>query len=192
MFRRMLVLAVTVMVAVSVAPLHALGDATTLLGFAETYAAPDGTTRSHRGLDLAMDAGDVVETPLGGEVGFVGRVPGSDGGTVLAVTIVEGSRRLTLLPLEDARVERGDWIDAGTAIGTIAASGDPSSERPHVHVGLRQGEVYVDPAGLFSVAVPAPATKPEAAEAPSPATDGVGAGAAAESAVVSQIGRAHV
>jgi hypothetical protein len=129
-----------------------------LLGFAEGYVAPDASTCTHHGVDVGMAAGALVDTPMAGDVRFVGHVPGPQGGSVLAVTIETAQGRMTMLPLEDAGVSEGDHLEAGAAIGHVAAKGDASSATPHLHIGLKRGGVYVDPSPLL--AVPAPPTQP--------------------------------
>jgi hypothetical protein len=135
------------------------------LGFAETYTAPDGATRTHRGADVAMAEGASAEAPRTGTVTFAGRVPGPHGGSVLAVTLETADGVVTMLPLADVAVEQGDQVEAGAAVGHVAASGDPSTAASHLHLGLKRGGVYVDPAPLL-VMPPAPAPHPAADAAP--------------------------
>jgi len=128
------------------------------LGFSDEYTAPDGRTCTHHGVDVAMPVGASVEAPVNGDVTFAGRVPGPHGGTVLAVTLLrDDGNKVTLMPLEDVTVSAGEHVAIGKSLGSVAASGDPSSARPHIHVSLRKGTVYLDPAPLL-VVVPAPST----------------------------------
>ena len=116
--------------------------ATTALGFGVAYAG--GT---HRGVDLEAAAGAGVVSPVEGTVVFAGRVPADGGGTCGAVTIeMADGRRVSLLPLEGVCIALGDSVVAGSTLGSVAASGDDSSAAPHLHVGLRNGELYLDPA----------------------------------------------
>lgn len=140
------------------------------LAFGAEYAAPDGRVVTHRGVDVATEAGEGVAAPAGGVVAFAGRVPGPHGGTVGAVSIdLADGRRLTLLPLTMLSVAAGDRVGEGDVVGDVAASGDPSSAGPHVHVGLRAGDVYLDPLALLgSPPAGEGAEAPEPAEAPAP------------------------
>lgn len=161
-----------------------------LLAFAEAYSQSDGSLATHRGIDIAARPGDGVTTPVGGTVAFVGRIPGSAGGTVLAVTVLDGDRRATFLPLDEAEVQVGQSVTAGATIGRAAAHGDPSSDASHVHVGLRQGDVYIDPAPLFSSSEPVdpvspdPQASPAGDDVPAPTTSPAVSARIAESSVV--------
>jgi len=122
----------------------------TVLAFGATYRATDATTSSmHHGVDLAAPAGVRVIAPLTGDVTFAGEVPGVGGGTVRAVSVSTDCGTLTLLPLESISVKRGSHVSAGDDVGTLAAAGDGSSAETHLHVGLKRGELYVDPLGVL-------------------------------------------
>jgi hypothetical protein len=138
-------------------PLRAPGEVT--LGFGSAYEAADGTTSTHRGTDIAAETGSAVLAPATGEVTFVGRVPAASGGTVLAVTLATSKGSLTLLPLDSAGVTRGTELSEGDRVGTLAGTGDASSAGTHLHVGVRKGDLYIDPLGVISAPVaPAPKT----------------------------------
>ncbi len=149
------------------------------LAFGASYAAPDGSTATHRGADLAVAAGARVGAPAGGAVTFAGRVPGPHGGSVLAVTLRSERGTVTLMPLGSLAVGKGDAVAEGAELGTVAADGDPSTAGAHVHVSARVGDLYVDPVPwLGAPAAPAPAADGATAEAPqagaAPAPQGVG------------------
>ena len=136
-----------------------------MLGFGAVYSAGEGDSSRHRGTDIEAGAGDCVAAPLSGTVTFAGKVPGVGGGRVTAVTIDTARGKITLLPLEQASVSRGASVAEGDAVGTLAGSGDGSSASTHLHVGAREGDLYIDPLGLM-------------APPPVPAEGGSGAGAA--------------
>lgn len=165
MFRAIATLIAVSLALSSIFPAAVRADVVTLLGFAEKYVGPDGGTRTHHGIDIAMNPGEIVEAPMAGSISFAGPVPGPHGGTVLAVTIKDGDRRITMMPLESISVKAGEQLDRGDSVGAIASSGDASSPQPHVHVGLRRGDVYVDPASLFAESA-AGAGEPETAVEP--------------------------
>lgn len=131
-----------------------------VLGFGASYSAPDGATSIHRGIDLRLPAGADVQAPCAGEVSFVGTVPGLAGGTVLAVSITTAHGRVTLMPLASARVKKGESVAAGTSVGMLARDGDPSSAGSHLHLGLRQGDLYRDPSVLLATTAASGVTEP--------------------------------
>ncbi len=135
-----------------------------LLGFCSTYTAPDGTSSTHRGVDLAV--GNEATAPRDGIVRFAGRVPGPHGGTVVALTLETAEGVVTMLPFEQTSVVAGDLVGAGDSLGTVAQEGDPSSPQRHLHVGLKKAGVYTDPTCLL---VPVLAPAGEGESAPSPA-----------------------
>jgi hypothetical protein len=135
-----------------------------ILGFGERYSE-GSATRTHRGMDVAMDAGSPVSAPLGGRVRFAGRIPADGGGTVGAVTLETAQGAVTLLPLSSLALSAGERVGEGDCVGTLSETGDGSSASSHLHVGLRQADVYLDPAVVFSAAV-APAPSPEPAPQP--------------------------
>jgi hypothetical protein len=129
-------------------PLESGGSIT--LAFGATYQSADTTSSSiHHGVDIAARAGERVLAPLSGTVSFTGRVPAVGGGTVTAVTLATPQGPLTLMPLASLGVHKGDSIAEGTEVGTLAATGDASSPGSHLHVGLRRGDLYVDPAAVL-------------------------------------------
>lgn len=136
-----------------------------ILDFGAGYPAGDGSA-VHRGVDVACAEGDQVVSPSDGEISFVGRVPSASGGTMLAVTIVTAHGSLTLMPLSEAVVARGQRVDAGQRLGAVSASGDPSSPGTHLHVGLKKAGMYLDPSGLL--VAPAQAGQPSTPDAMAP------------------------
>jgi len=142
------------------------------LGFGASYTAPDGTSCTHRGLDLAKEAGQSVAAPASGTVRFAGRVPGPHGGSVLAMTLETERGTVSLLPLAELGRQKGDRVTRGDLLGSLAESGDPSSEGPHLHMGLRRGDLYIDPAVLLEAPAPAPApeVQPQPESSPQAAT----------------------
>jgi hypothetical protein len=120
-----------------------------ILGFGSSYPTGDGSA-VHRGVDVRCDDGAEVTAPLAGEVSFVGRVPSAAGGTMLAITLVTEQGSVTLMPFTRATVSRGERVVAGSTLGRAAGTGDPSSADSHLHVGLKRGGMYLDPAGLLA------------------------------------------
>jgi hypothetical protein len=117
--------------------------------FGAVYGA-DGDTSRHRGTDLEAAPGASVLAPLAGKVTFAGKVPAVGGGRVLAITLETAAGNVTLLPLARAEVARGASVAENTPLGTIATDGDGSSDLTHLHVGLRKGDMYVDPLSVMA------------------------------------------
>ena len=57
----------------------------------------------------------------------------------------------------------------GSPFGVLADSGDASSVESHLHLGLKRGDVYLDPTSLLLAAAPASAATPQEAPAAAPA-----------------------
>lgn len=140
------------------------------------YGAPfaDGA-RTHRGLDLSARQDDRVLAPADGTVTFAGRVPASGGGSTLAVSLrTPDGLTVTLMPLESVAVNAGAALGAGAAVGELAAAGDESLAQAHLHLSVRRGDAYLDPASVLDLAqATPPAAQPDpahgAAPAPAPA-----------------------
>lgn len=99
----------------------------------------------HRGIDLALAPQAPVRSLSVGTVSFVGviaHVP------VLTVRMADG-RRVTYQPV-DAAVGVGARVGVGDVLGRIAPSGSHCGADPCLHVGLRRGEEYLDPAALLA------------------------------------------
>jgi Peptidase family M23 len=123
----------------------------------------------HRGVDLEARLGDLVRAPAPGTVSFAGTVPG--GGRTVTIRTDDGYS-VTLLHLGTIEIARGEAVDAGSAVGTAGASGDPEHVGPYVHLGIRltaDPNGYVDPLGLLPTREAPPPT-PLPPEEPEPVT----------------------
>jgi hypothetical protein len=90
----------------------------------------------NRGVEYDTDAGQQVRAVAPGQVLFAGDV----GGT-LHVTVLHGDgRRSSYSFLQSVAVRTGSVVDGGQPVGQAAET---------LHVGMREGDVYVDPAALF-------------------------------------------
>jgi murein DD-endopeptidase MepM/ murein hydrolase activator NlpD len=113
----------------------------------------------NRGLEYATPSGRTVRAVGTGRVTFAGPVAG----VVYAVVEHRDGRRVTYGNLAATRHRRGDVVLRGHVVGTTAGP---------LHLGVREGEHYVDPAPLIGrwVGVPrlVPVDGTPAAPAPSP------------------------
>jgi hypothetical protein len=149
-----------------------------IVPFGALYQAASGQSQ-HRGVDLEAATGEEIRAPLSGTVAFVGHVPAAGGGQTLAVTLETTAGRITLLPLEHADVAAGEAVAEAAPIGSLASVGDGSSGVTHLHVGVRAGDLYLDPLGVL---VPPSAATAEAGAGQAAGTQ-AGAGAAAGAGV---------
>lgn len=99
--------------------------------------APVGDYGGHWGVDIAVREAAVVVAPLDGVVSFAGTVAG-----VRTVTIRNGHYRVSLSYLRAIEVTAGSVVSLGDPVGQ---AGTPHG-RPGLHIGLRRGTTYVDPA----------------------------------------------
>lgn len=99
---------------------------------------PGSGYSGHWGVDVAASPGSAVLAPGSGVVTFAGRVAG-----MRSVTILVGdSVRVSLSYLSSIEVSTGEHVTAGTV---IARSGLAHGEAA-VHLSVRIGDAYVDPA----------------------------------------------
>lgn len=117
-----------------------------VLGFGAAYES-GGTRVTHRGLDLEGSAGETVRAACDGVVTFAGEVPAEGGGRTIAVTIRSGDGLLVCVsPLAATCVRKGATVAAGDPLGELAQTGDGSWGDAHVHLSVRDGDTYVEPA----------------------------------------------
>ncbi len=104
----------------------------------------------HRGIDVAAGLGASVRAPIDGLVSFRGFVP--SGGLTLTIETDEG-QSVTLQQLAAISVAKGARVVEGATIGTVGASIDAATTRPHVHLGIRNSgdrHGYIDPLTLLT------------------------------------------
>jgi murein DD-endopeptidase MepM/ murein hydrolase activator NlpD len=97
----------------------------------------------HRGIDLDMNGSTEVLAPAAGTVTFAGTVVGRG-----VVTIAHADGRRSSLEPVSAGVVVGQRVEAGDAIGTLAAEGSHCTPSC-LHWGVREGLVYLDPLTLL-------------------------------------------
>ncbi|MDQ3951340.1 MAG: peptidoglycan DD-metalloendopeptidase family protein [Actinomycetota bacterium] len=107
------------------------------------FEAPERKwSRGHRGVDFAVASGTAVRAAAEGRVAFTGAVAGS-----LAVTIDHGPFQTTYSALSRIDVSEGDDVDRGHWIGT-SGHAHPGGAAG-LHLGVKTGDAYVDPALFF-------------------------------------------
>ena len=105
------------------------------------FSPPDSPYGSgHRGIDIAVALGTPVVAPAGGTVSFAGPV----GGRRFVTIDHGGGLRSTVSFVEDLRVRTGETVVEGQIVA-ISGTGHSGASIPHVHFGVRIGDVYVDP-----------------------------------------------
>jgi murein DD-endopeptidase MepM/ murein hydrolase activator NlpD len=90
----------------------------------------------NRGLDYATTAGEPVRAAAPGDVSFAGVVAGRRWVTVTHA----GDLRTSYGPLARVAVRAGQAVIGGQVLGWSSGV---------LHVGLRRGDAYIDPARLF-------------------------------------------
>lgn len=104
----------------------------------------------HRGADFAAAPGSPVQAVGDGVVVFAGTVAGA----IHVVVAHPGGLRTSYSFLAATRVRKGDKVARGQVIGIAGGTGD-NHPPGRVHLGLRIGDRYVDPLGLFRKVLPA-------------------------------------
>jgi len=105
-------------------------------------APPSPFGAGNRGLEYATDPGQVVSAIGDGEVVFAGPV----GGRLHVTVLHPDGLRSSYSYLAQVVVNRGDRVGQGEAVGYAGR---------RFHLGVRSGDVYLDPATLFAMAAPA-------------------------------------
>ena len=72
---------------------------------------------------------------------------GTDGNWGPVVEIEDGAGRLwRLCGVADPKVKPGDTVEAGQPLGKLGTVGCECSEESHLHLEIKQGTAYLDPA----------------------------------------------
>lgn len=97
----------------------------------------------HRGIDLLGTVGQRVLAIGDGTVSFAGMVAGRG-----VVVLDHGRLRSTYEPVTP-QVRRGDQVTGGQVIATLAAVQSHCPPAACLHLGVRRGDVYLDPLSLL-------------------------------------------
>jgi len=93
----------------------------------------------HRGVDLLGRTGQTVRSSLAGRVTFAGPLAGRG-----VVVVDHGGVRTTYEPVS-ARVEVGQRVTAGAALGELQGASSHCLPRACLHWGLVRDETYLNP-----------------------------------------------
>ena len=104
-----------------------------------------GDWRTHNGVDYACTQGAAVAAPVAGKVVSAGAE--GNWGTVVVLQDAQG-RSWRLCGVADPAVKAGETVAAGQRLGTVGTVGCECAEESHIHVEVKQGETYLDPAKL--------------------------------------------
>ena len=109
------------------------------------YSSTLGDWRTHNGVDYACTQGAAVAAPVAGKVVSAG----AEGNWGTVVVLEDAAGRLwRLCGVADPAVKAGDTVAAGQKLGTVGTVGCECAEESHIHVEVKQGESYLDPAKL--------------------------------------------
>ena len=96
--------------------------------------------------DYAAAKGEKVSAPAAGKV----TLAGADGSWGPTVAIEDASGRLWRISgVADLKVKAGDTVTAGQALGTVGSVSCECAEDSHIHLEVKQGEKYLDPAKVM-------------------------------------------
>ena len=102
-----------------------------------------GDWRTHNGIDYAAKAGEAVPAPVAGSVVLAG----SDGSWGPTVAIKDDAGRIwRLCGVASPKVKEGDIVAAGQTLGKVGSVGCECAEEDHIHLEVKQGDAYLDPA----------------------------------------------
>ena len=102
-----------------------------------------GDWRTHNGVDYACAQGDAVTAPVAGKV----TAAGQEGNWGTVVEIADGTgRSWRVCGVADPAVKAGDTVTAGQTLGKAGTIGCECAEESHIHLEVKQGEKYLDPA----------------------------------------------
>ncbi len=105
-----------------------------------------GDWRTHNGVDYACAQGGTVAAPAAGKVTAAG--PEGNWGTVVSIEDASG-RIWRVCGVANPAVKAGDTVTAGQKLGTAGTVGCECAEESHIHLEVKQGESYLDPAKII-------------------------------------------
>ena len=102
-----------------------------------------GDWRTHNGIDYAAREGEAVPSPVDGSVVLAG----ADGSWGPVVAVKDSAGRVwRLCGVASPKVKEGDTVSAGQVLGTVGSVSCECAEESHLHLEVKQGDNYLDPA----------------------------------------------
>lgn len=102
-----------------------------------------GDWRTHNGIDYAAREGEAVPSPVDGSVVLAG----ADGSWGPVVAVKDSAGRVwRLCGVASPKVKEGDTVSAGQMLGTVGSVSCECAEESHLHLEVKQGDSYLDPA----------------------------------------------
>ena len=105
-----------------------------------------GDWRTHNGVDYAAKQGAEVMSPTAGKVVDTGT--DDSWGPVVAIEDASG-HVWRVCGTADAKVKKGDAVTAGQVIGKVGSVSCECAEESHIHLEVKQGDSYLDPAKVM-------------------------------------------
>lgn len=107
------------------------------------YSKTLGDWRTHNGIDYAAREGEAVPSPVDGSVVLAG----ADGSWGPVVAVKDSAGRVwRLCGVANPKVKDGDTVSAGQVLGTVGSVSCECAEESHLHLEVKQGDSYLDPA----------------------------------------------
>ena len=105
-----------------------------------------GDWRTHNGIDYACEKDATVQSPTAGTVVLAG----SDGSWGPTVAIKDSTDRVWRLSgVASPAVKEGETVSAGQTLGKVGSVSCECAEESHIHLEVKQGDSYLDPAKLM-------------------------------------------
>ncbi len=103
--------------------------------------------RTHPAIDVYAKSGTPIVSPVSGKV--ISTKVGKTGGNTVRVQGDDGNIYYFAHMKAQAVVENGQRISAGAHLGFVGTTGSASGTSPHLHMSIKRGEGYVNPATLL-------------------------------------------
>jgi len=104
-----------------------------------TYAGAGGHLRGHIGVDIFGEKGTPILAPVDGRVKYGGN------GLTIIIEDPETGYSHWLGHLDSRTVDEGEFVTAGTKVGTLGNSGNAEHTAPHLHYNI-----YKTDSGFYS------------------------------------------